>query len=209
MEAHYRAFNGKLVIKVEGSTIKDLFEQIGPVAEVLDGDDACGKCNSPHIYPRAREAKGFTYYELVCSDCSAKLSFGQHKDGGNLWAKRTDENGRALDYRGWKIYQAIEAPKQSSAAPCPAQPNSPRPATEDPRLAGVMERCAKEGAAQVLGELVSALEGYTTPTNADQVWGEAVRKHGDPFAKIAALRAVATALLAALVEEESKRKGAA
>ena len=98
MEAHYRAFNGKLVVKVEGSTIKDLFEQIGPVAEVLDGDDACGKCNSPHIYPRAREAKGFTYYELVCSDCSAKLSFGQHKDGGNLWAKRTDENGMLLMY---------------------------------------------------------------------------------------------------------------
>ncbi len=141
MEAHYRAFGGKLVIKVEGSTIKDLFEQIGPVAEVLDGDDCCGKCGSVHIYPRAREAQGFTYYELVCSDCRAKLSFGQHKDGGTLWAKRTDEHGNALDHRGWIVYLGIAAPAappapvpktQPAKAPAPTNGNhKPRPVPEE------------------------------------------------------------------------------
>lgn len=118
MEAHYRAFNGKLVIKVTGETIKDLFEQIGPVAEVLDGDDCCGACGDLRIYPRAREAKKkdgkmVTYYELVCSSCGAKLSFGQHSSGGTLWAKRTDEHGNILDHRGWIVYRAIAAPAQS------------------------------------------------------------------------------------------------
>lgn len=117
MKCHYRAFGGKLVIEVEGSTIKDLFEQIGPIAEVLDGDDCCGKCTSPHIYPRARDAKKadgklVTYYELVCSECGAKLSFGQHSAGDTLWAKRTDEHGNKLDFRGWKVYLGLNAPER-------------------------------------------------------------------------------------------------
>ena len=113
MKCHYRAFNGKLVIEVEGNSIKDLIEQIGPIAEVLDGDDVCGKCSSPHIYPRARDAKKktdgklVTYYELVCSDCGAKLSFGQHSGGGTLWAKRTDDQGNPLEHRGWRLYRAL------------------------------------------------------------------------------------------------------
>lgn len=191
MEAHYRAFGGKLVIKVEGSTIKDLFEQIGPVAEVLDGDDSCGKCGSAHIYPRAREAQGFTYYELVCSDCRAKLSFGQHKDGGTLWAKRADENGNALDNRGWIVYLGIApAPKTAPSTPRPAPAQS-----EDPRLLGFIDRAVVPGKTdEVLAELCDLIRMEHGDKEADDAWSGALKNHGDPAKKIASIKPVVTFL---------------
>lgn len=207
MEAHYRAFNGKLVIKVEGTTIKDLFEQIGPIAEVLDGDDACGKCGSLHIYPRARDAQGFTYYELVCSECGAKLSFGQHKEGGSLWAKRVEKDGTELPNRGWIKYLGIAAPKQEEA------PGRGRPATvaqpqkkEDPRLPPLLNRCASRVQTDaVIGELCDAIEGKSSKTIADQLWAEAQLKHGDPITRPAALAPVLLFLLDALDNYDKKK----
>lgn len=220
MEAHYRAFNGKLVIKVEGSTIKDLFEQIGPVAEVLDGDDCCGKCQSPHIFPRARDArkkddgKQVTYYELVCSDCGAKLSFGQHSEGGTLWAKRTDDQGNALDHRGWKVYLGLPAPEKTNPQPirpsAPSRPSArPGAAPEDPRLSDLLARCTSiRETSLVHGELISAIEGLETLAVADQAWAEALKRHGDPAYKTAAVRPVTEYLLNVLKTAEQK-KGAA
>lgn len=199
MKAHYRAFNGRLLIEVEGATIKDLFEQIGPVAEVLDGDDACGKCASPHIYPRARVADGFTFYELVCSDCGAKLSFGQHKEGGTLWAKRTDEHGNKMDYRGWQIYLGIAAPPVPPAAP-PAKPapKAPVPAqTEpDPKLEAYLKRCTdRASTGEVYGEICDKIREASSEGRADRAWRDAIKAHGDPATKTAALRPVLAYLL--------------
>lgn len=189
MKAHYRAFNGKLLIEVEGQTIKDLFEQIGPVAEVLDGDDSCGKCGSPHIYPRSREAQGFTYYELVCSDCSAKLSFGQHKDGGSLWAKRTDEQGNVMDYRGWKVYIGIAAAPKAAPRPAPAAQS------EDPRLIGFIDRASVLGKTdEVLAELCELIRMEFGDKAADEAWIGALKAHGDPAVKVASIKPVVTSL---------------
>ena len=194
MEAHYRAFQGRLIIKVEGSNIKELFEQIGPVAEVLDGDDACGKCGSAHIYPRAREAQGFTYYELVCSDCGAKLSFGQHRDGGSLWAKRTDKDGRALDHRGWSVYlglgPATSSPAQSQPrpqAPKPAAPTAAKPAPvahapkpDNPALLNFIARAKVPGQrTNVLAEVCDLIRMAHGDDAADKAYTEAIDFHGD------------------------------
>ena len=195
MEAHYRAFGGRLVFKVEGTTLKDVIEQISPIAEVFDGDVSCGKCSSPNIYPRMRTAKDFEYYELVCSDCEAKLSFGQRKDGG-LWAKRKDDQGNMLDHRGWHIYRALEAPKE--AAPSPA---TPRPAQkkDDPRLPVFLKRCASRAQTdEVFGEILAAIEGRSSQAIADQVWAEAITKNGDPARRPASLSPVLLFLLDAL-----------
>jgi hypothetical protein len=220
MKAHYRAFNGRLVVEVEGSNIKELFQQIGPVAEVLDGDDSCGKCASPHIYPRVRTAQGFDYYELVCSDCNARLSFGQHKDGGTLWAKRTGENGRVLDHRGWSVYLALEPGEKKHDPPASA----PRPTTAPPQQQTIKEQnefamrsaqllkrtMTTADTTQMHGELCDALEGISGDKEcANRVWAEALKKHGDPLKLPSAVRPVTEHLLRTLMEFEKLKQGAA
>ena len=111
MEAQYRAFNGRLVIKVEGANIKDIFKAISPIAEVLDQDQVCGACKSPNIRLRHRvTTKGrdsFDYYELACGACSARLELGQLKQGGGLFPKRKDDNGYLPNF-GWTKYQGAD-----------------------------------------------------------------------------------------------------
>lgn len=161
MEAHYRAFHGKLVVKVEGSTIKELFEQIGPIAEVLDGDQVCGACGSPNIYPRARQAQKFTYYELVCSDCTARLSFGQHSDGGTIWAKR-EKDGEPLPNRGWLVYRGLPAPASA--------PVVQTIAADPPHVSQAIER-AKGGAHMaVIGQACDELRKKVGDAAVEQFW---------------------------------------
>lgn len=222
MKAHYRAFNGRLIIEVEGSNIKELFEQIGPVAEVLDGDDSCGKCSSPHIFPRSREAQGFVYYELVCSDCGAKLSFGQHKEGGTLWPKREDDNGNKLDNKGWHIYLGIAAPKASAPPPSaggrdaaePPTPASrpqakPETITQDPRLAQYVERMKGQSSTEqsfIIGEICDAIDGHSGSKKlAEESWKVAVKRYGDPLNTPRAIEPVLNHLLGVLAIEEQKK----
>ena len=194
------------MIKIEGETITDLFEKIGPVAEVLDGDDVCGKCQSAHIYPRARTAQEFVYYELVCSDCGAKLSFGQHKKGGTMWAKRTDEHGNKLDNRGWSVYLGLPAPSEAPAQA--ATTSAPRKTTPaDPRLEGFLKRCTDlPETEQAFVELCDCIVGLSSEAHLSGVWDHALKTHGDPYAKPAALRPVLISLLNALSALESKVK---
>lgn len=185
MKAHYRAFHGRLIIEIEGTTVKDLFAQIGPIAEVLDADAACGKCSSPNIYPRAREAQGYDFYELVCSDCGAKLSFGQFKDGSGLFPKRNDKEGAPLDFRGWHIYKAIEAPKeyqQPTSGPRRAPQAKPQ-ATEDRALVALLARMDQTRTAnereEILLSVFEQVAHVLGDTNAQAAWTDALRKYGD------------------------------
>jgi hypothetical protein len=43
----------------------------------------------------------WTYYELRCADCGARLSFGSMKKGGGLFPRRKDSEGNWLPDRGW------------------------------------------------------------------------------------------------------------
>lgn len=207
MEAHYRAFQGRLVIKVEGESIQDLFEKIGPVAEALDGDQCCGKCQSPQIYPRARKAQEFTYYEIVCSECGAKLSFGQHKKGGTMWPKREDDNGNKLDNRGWRIYLSLPAPEEHPVQSAPTTAKPPARLAPDPRLEGYLRRCTDVGTSgEVFGEICDGIGALSSDEQVNEVWNHALKTHGDPNNKPAALRPVLISLLNALSALESKVK---
>jgi hypothetical protein len=229
LKAHYRAFNGKLLIEVEGSNIKELFAQIGPVAEVLDGDDCCGKCGSTHIYPRAREAtkksdgKVVNYYELVCSDCRAKLSFGQHSEGGTLWAKRADDQGNALENRGWEVYLGIAGPKgppaEENMASAPRSAQAPRQQAspgmqahqwKSPLAKQIFERCTDRATTNAeLWDICEALVGLCSVQDMETTWKIAVTRHGDPQHKPSALAPVIEDLIAELTRLQAKRETAA
>lgn len=171
MKAHYRAFGGRLMLEVEGATIKDLFAQIGPIAEVLDADQKCGACESPSIYPRAREAQGFTFYELCCGHCGARLSFGQHKAGDTLFAKRNDERGNPLPGRGWAVY-IPSGDRPSSTRPQQALPGK----TDPPDLTAFLRRArSQEQEQDVLGELGDRVAQRVGEDEADRIWKEAVK----------------------------------
>lgn len=105
MEAQYRTRSGRLVFKLQGETVKDIFRAIGQVQEVFDGDAACGACGSAQILFRTRAVDDNEYFELHCHDCYARLAFGQHKKGGTLFAKRKDENGNLIGSNGWAKYE--------------------------------------------------------------------------------------------------------
>jgi RNase P subunit RPR2 len=97
----------KLTIDVEATTHTELFEALHQVDEVF-GEEKCGKCGSLEVKFRVREDKEENkYYELHCNSCFAKKMFGQHKKGGTLFPKRTQEiNGEDayLPTGGWVIY---------------------------------------------------------------------------------------------------------
>jgi hypothetical protein len=50
---------------------------------------------------------------LFCTDCTAALTFSQYRDGGGLFLKRRDDDGKPLQNGGWKIWR----PAASTAAP--------------------------------------------------------------------------------------------
>ena len=108
MEIQYRSRSGRLLVKIQGDNQKEAFKNLSSAQEVFDGDDTCGCCGDADIRFRVREvAKGtktFSYYELVCHKCFARLAFGQSQDTVSLFPKRKDENGEWLPNRGWSKY---------------------------------------------------------------------------------------------------------
>jgi len=105
MKAHYRTFNGRLLFEVEGDTQKALIRAIAELQEIFEAEACCGCCSSQSIHLNVRTVEGNDYYGLVCVDCGAELSLGQHKNGRTLFPKRTSPNGDLLADRGWKRFR--------------------------------------------------------------------------------------------------------
>jgi hypothetical protein len=103
MKAIYTTKNSKLAVELDASTYKDLWKQLASFQEAFE-EDKCGKCNSTHlrfVIRKSKDSKGkeYEYYELRCTECGAKLSFGLADDGsGSLYPKRfvTDDKGRTV-----------------------------------------------------------------------------------------------------------------
>ena len=100
-EAQVKSRNGRLLIKVEGATIKALFTAIAEAQEVFDGDVRCGACQSNYIVFRTRTNEKFLFFEQVCRECGAVLTYGQQREGGGLWPKRKGESGDLFENHGW------------------------------------------------------------------------------------------------------------
>lgn len=87
-------------------TDADLFKALNEIGNVDSvKDEPCGKCGGHNISYRARDVDGNIFYEKVCTDCWAKLSFGAHKKpAGSLFGKRKGEDGSKLPSNGWLKY---------------------------------------------------------------------------------------------------------
>lgn len=99
MEARVKV-NDNLWVTVNAGDQKDLWQQLSSLSEVF-GNNQCGKCNNSQLKYIVREVDGNEYYELICTKCRAKLSFGQHKQGKSLFPKRKDDEGNYLPDGGW------------------------------------------------------------------------------------------------------------
>lgn len=98
----------KAVVEAEGESIKQVFERVAALAGVFACADKCGACGGSDIIPQVREPQGYTYFELQCLGCGARLQFGQNKEGGGLFPKR--DKGK----NGWDVYQR-QAPAHGDA----------------------------------------------------------------------------------------------
>ncbi len=95
MEATIKAFSGRVLVKVTGETVRELFKAVSDVEQSFNAQKACGKCQSTEIFPNVRTTRnGDNYFELRCRACNAQFVFGQHKTGGTLYPKGQ-----------WQIYQ--------------------------------------------------------------------------------------------------------
>lgn len=119
MKAHYRTQSGRLTFELDGGA-PEIFAGIAEVQEIFEADTSCGCCNQPNIRFRVRTVDDNHFYELVCLDCRAVLSFGQTKRGNHLFAKRK-EGDRWLENRGWKVWQPGPGSRQPAGDPVPAQ----------------------------------------------------------------------------------------
>jgi hypothetical protein len=112
MDIQYRSASGRIFIKVDGQTPKEVFERLAVAQEIFDGDDKCGCCGKTNIRFRVRHvskgSKTFDYFEIACQDCYARLQFGQSTDTVSLFPKRKDEAGNWLPNHGWSKYQPKE-----------------------------------------------------------------------------------------------------
>lgn len=112
MELIYRTRDGRYEVKLEGKTQRDLVEQLASFQEVFENIVATyDGVVSDKVRWQVREVDGNKFYEQVCYDDNpkirgARLSFGSHKTGGGLFAKRKDvaEDGTETYNKngGWK-----------------------------------------------------------------------------------------------------------
>lgn len=89
MKVEYK-LNDRVTVVGEGDTQLEVFETLATLEEVF-GDRECGKCGSRNLGFRVRHVqdgkKEYTYPEMKCNECHAKLAYGQ-MEGGKLFPVR-------------------------------------------------------------------------------------------------------------------------
>lgn len=174
MKATYTAFGGRLQCEVQGDSIKEIIKQIGPIAEILDSDTTCGCCTSGNIHPRCRKAGEYEYYELVCSDCGAQMSFGQSKDMKSLFPKRKEHP----ETRGWSVYVGD---RQQSEAPASGPRRSSAKDEELERLVAKLNNLPDaEQQEHELADLYHAIAETADKPTATRAWESALKQVGHP-----------------------------
>ena len=126
IEVFYRP-NPEITLKLEIRDPKGLFEELGPLQEIMDACK-CGCCGGTNVRFLHRKVEKFDYYELQClgskdgRKCRAKLSLGQDQENKSLFPRRyaqdpTDpkkplmKDGKKvfLPNNGWTVYNGKES----------------------------------------------------------------------------------------------------
>lgn len=95
---------GCVWLEVDSNSVKDAMKELGPYEEVFS-HSTCGACGSTNVVNQVREVDRFTYYERSCTDCRARLQFGQHQTGHTLFPKKKDSEGNWLPNNGWTKWE--------------------------------------------------------------------------------------------------------
>jgi hypothetical protein len=105
-------FKNNAIIEVEGDNQQDVFDKIASLEEVFS-INKCGKCQSDDLKFVVRNVGKYTYRELHCRKCWAKLSFSTHSDDGTMFPKRRETvdgkyspDGKLLPDGGWMKWNA-------------------------------------------------------------------------------------------------------
>lgn len=105
MRVEYKV-NDKAVIVAEGETQLEVFQNLASMQEIF-GESHCGKCGSEHINFRVRNVKDgkkeYTYPEMQCQKCWAKLAYGQMEGGALFPVKFMREEGEYLKDANGKL----------------------------------------------------------------------------------------------------------
>ena len=101
MRLTYRG--SQFTLEVEVGSLKEALACLSEFGGVI-GQSVCGACGSDRVRYVVREAQSYTFYECACCDCSARLSFGQTKDG-RLYPRRKDKDGNWLPNNGWVKFE--------------------------------------------------------------------------------------------------------
>ena len=114
----------RAIVEADGSTVKEVFERLAVLAPVLAHADRCGLCGGTRVVPNMRLPQGFTYYELACLSCGARLPLGQTKEGGVLFPKTRNDDHTPKPNGGWERWDGNGG--EQPLAPAPTQ-RRPRP----------------------------------------------------------------------------------
>lgn len=88
-----------LCIELDVESAREAIKQIAQFQEVFQ-ESYCSACGSDNIQYVFHIAYGNEYYAMKCVHCGAKLNFIE-REGGLLFAKREDENGKPIGHDGW------------------------------------------------------------------------------------------------------------
>lgn len=103
MKATYKVTN-RLLIEIDEDSQADLFSGLASANEVF-GHSECGACKSENIGYRVRTVDGNDFFEMMCKECRAVLSFGQHQNKSKtLFPHRKHKDGTFKKNNGWEKY---------------------------------------------------------------------------------------------------------
>jgi len=75
---------GNSTIQFEIEEPKDV-EALALAGMIASAPSQCSLCKSQNVTLSGKKAKGYTFVEIKCEDCSASSSMGQYKEGGIFW----------------------------------------------------------------------------------------------------------------------------
>ncbi len=115
--------HGDFMIEQEVDGYTGAFEFVSRVEEALHMEP-CGLCDSTDIRRQARKHDKFTFYELLCRSCGAKLEFGTvNDDHSPIYPKRRDpDTKKPRPNRGWAKYERKDSNDSDDYTPIDDEP---------------------------------------------------------------------------------------